>query len=178
VAVNVSARQLREPDWSERVAAALADADLEPGRLEIELTESMIMENVASATDHMNALHAMGVGISIDDFGTGYSSLGSLKNFPITRLKIDKSFVWALDHKGDAAIVEAIVSLAHKLELQVLAEGVETTAQREFLRAIGCDAMQGYLFSKPVAAEAIESLLSDASATASMPDPAQPKRLS
>ena len=159
VAVNVSARQMREADWSQRVAAALADTGLAPDRLEIELTESMIMENVESATAHMHELHAMGVGISIDDFGTGYSSLGSLKSFPITRLKIDKSFVWALDHQGDAAIVEAIVGLAHKLGLQVLAEGVETTVQQEFLRKVGCDAMQGYLFSKPVAAEAIESLL-------------------
>ena len=159
MAVNVSARQLREADWSRRVAAALAETGLEPERLEIELTESMIMENMELALGHMHELHSMHVGISIDDFGTGYSSLGALKNFPLTRLKIDKSFIHTLQDDGSAAIVEAIIGLGHKLGLQVLAEGVETGLQQEFLRASGCDAMQGYLFSKPVAPTEIERLV-------------------
>jgi diguanylate cyclase (GGDEF)-like protein len=159
VAVNVSARQLREADWSQRVADALADTGLQPQYLEIELTESMIMENMEPAVAHMRALNDMGVGISIDDFGTGYSSLGALKTFPLSRLKIDRSFVRAMHEDGGLAIVEAIVSLGHKLRLKVLAEGVETPAERELLRAIGCDEIQGFLYSKPVSQADIEALV-------------------
>jgi diguanylate cyclase (GGDEF)-like protein len=159
MSVNVSARQLREADWSRRVAAALDDTGLDPGLLDIELTESMIMENMELAIAHMRELHTTGVGISIDDFGTGYSSLGALKDFPLSRLKIDKSFIHALQDDGGAAIVEAIIGIGHKLGLQVIAEGVETVPQQEFLRASGCDAVQGYLFSKPVAPADIEHLV-------------------
>ncbi len=159
VAVNVSARQFREADWGRRVAAALADTGLQPQHLEIELTESMIMENMEPAVAHMRALNDMGVGISIDDFGTGYSSLGALKTFPLSRLKIDRSFVHAM-HEGDGrAIVEAIVGLGHKLRLKVLAEGVETVTERELLSAIGCDEIQGFLYSKPVPPADIEQML-------------------
>ncbi|WP_298234977.1 EAL domain-containing protein [uncultured Azohydromonas sp.] len=159
VAVNVSARQFREADWGQRVATALADTGLQPRLLEIELTESMIMENMEPAVAHMRALNDMGVSMSIDDFGTGYSSLGALKTFPLSRLKIDRSFVHAM-HEGDGrAIVEAIVSLGHKLRLKVLAEGVETVTERELLRAIGCDEIQGFLYSKPVPPADIERML-------------------
>jgi diguanylate cyclase (GGDEF)-like protein len=159
ISVNVSARQLREPDWGERVAAVLSTVGLDPAWLDVELTESMIMENTEPAVACMRRLHQLGVGISIDDFGTGYSSLGSLTNFPITRLKIDKSFVWALHNEGGVAIVEAVIGLGHTLGLQVLAEGVETAKQQDFLRRAGCDEMQGYFFSKPVAPSEIEQLL-------------------
>jgi diguanylate cyclase (GGDEF)-like protein len=159
MSVNVSARQLREHDWGDRTAAVLHAAGLDPSWLDVELTESMIMENMQPAVACMRKLHMLGAGISIDDFGTGYSSLGSLKNFPITRLKIDKSFVWALQEEGGAAIVEAVIALGHTIGLKVLAEGVETPAQQEFLRRAGCDEMQGYLFSKPITPSEIERLL-------------------
>jgi EAL domain-containing protein (putative c-di-GMP-specific phosphodiesterase class I) len=150
---------LRDPYWTPRWAEALPDTGLQPQYLEIELTESMIMENMEPAVAHMRALNDMGVGISIDDFGTGYSSLGALKTFPLSRLKIDRSFVRAMHEDGGLAIVEAIVSLGHKLRLKVLAEGVETPAERELLRAIGCDEIQGFLYSKPVAPAGIEGLV-------------------
>jgi diguanylate cyclase (GGDEF)-like protein len=162
VAVNVSARQLREADWVRRVAAVLADTGLQPQHLEIELTESMIMENTEPAVARMRELHDMGVGIALDDFGTGYSSLGALKSFPLSRLKIDKSFVRAMQEGNGMAIVEAIVGLGHKLNLKVLAEGVETTTEHECLRAVGCDEIQGYLYSRPVPPADIERMLSTA----------------
>jgi len=158
VAVNASARQFREPHWARQVKSILDESGLHGSLLEIELTEGKIMENTEQAVGCMRELNEMGVGIAIDDFGTGYSSLGALKDFPINTLKIDKSFVWALQDSGGPAIVEAIVGLGHKLGLKVLAEGVETEAQREFLRLCQCDAMQGYLFSKPVPAREIERL--------------------
>jgi diguanylate cyclase (GGDEF)-like protein len=159
MAVNVSARQLRDADGAARVAAALAENRLAPACLEIELTETMIMENQEPVLKSMRALHAQGVGIAIDDFGTGYSSLGALKSFPLTRLKIDRSFIHGLADEGGAAIVEAIVALGQKLGLQVVAEGVETAAQWQLLQRAGCDAMQGYLFGRPVPPEEIEGLL-------------------
>jgi diguanylate cyclase (GGDEF)-like protein len=159
VAVNVSARQLREPDWGLRVAAVLEDTGLQPQQLEIELTESMIMENMGPAVARMRELHDMGVGIALDDFGTGYSSLGALKSFPLSRLKIDKSFVRAMQEDNGMAIVETIVGLGHQLRLKVLAEGVETTTEREYLHAVGCDEIQGYLYTKPVPPGDIERML-------------------
>jgi diguanylate cyclase (GGDEF)-like protein len=160
MSVNVSARQFEEARLVERVAAALRDTRLMPELLELEVTESLIMRDLHKSVAKMRELEAMGVSLSIDDFGTGYSSLSSLKTFPISRLKIDKSFVSELaDNLDDQAIAMAVISLGHKLNLRVIAEGVETEQQRDFLRANECDEMQGYFFSKPVTADAIVDML-------------------
>jgi len=162
VSVNVSARQFEETHLVERVAKALRDAGLPPRALELEVTESLLMRDMNQAVERMAALEAMGVSLSIDDFGTGYSSLSALKSFPISTLKIDKSFVRDLAHSpDDQAIALAVISLGHRLQLRVIAEGVETEAQRDFLRANECDEMQGYLFSPPVSAERITALLGE-----------------
>ncbi|WP_457582587.1 sensor domain-containing protein [Ensifer canadensis] len=160
VSVNVSARQFRERNWAAHVAAVLAEAGLDPRFLELELTESLIMQDVPGALATMHELEAIGVHLAIDDFGTGYSSLSALKRFPVRRLKIDRSFVE--DIPGDAddkAITAAIISLAQNLGLRVIAEGVETQAQVEFLRHSGCDEIQGYFFSRPLASGDFEALL-------------------
>jgi len=160
VSVNVSARQFKERNWVSKVAEALQDSGLEACYLELELTESLIMQDVASAVATMHELEALGVHLAIDDFGTGYSSLSALKRFPVRRLKIDRSFVQ--DIPGDAddrAITGAIISLAQKLQMQVIAEGVETQEQVDFLRESGCDDIQGYFFSRPVGSAAFVSLL-------------------
>ena len=160
VSVNVSARQFEEARLVDRVAAALVDSSLPPALLELEVTESLIMRDLQKSVGTMRELKAMGVSLSIDDFGTGYSSLSSLKSFPISRLKIDKSFVSELaDNPDDQAIAMAVISLGHKLNLKVIAEGVETEQQCQFLRENECDEMQGYLFSKPVTAEEIARLV-------------------
>jgi EAL domain-containing protein (putative c-di-GMP-specific phosphodiesterase class I) len=160
MSVNVSARQFEEARLVERVAAALRDTRLMPELLELEVTESLIMRDLSRSVAKMRELESMGVSLSIDDFGTGYSSLSSLKTFPISRLKIDKSFVSELaDNPDDQAIAMAVISLGHKLNLRVIAEGVETEQQRDFLRANECDEMQGYLFSRPVSADAIVDML-------------------
>ena len=151
MAVNVSAYQLREPDFVEGVLDTLARSGANPRRLCLELTESVFAENVDAVSDKMRALRAHGIRFSLDDFGTGYSSLSYLKRFPLAELKIDRSFV--KDLPGDAhagAIVEAILALARTLDLEVVAEGVETGAQRDFLVARGCRVFQGYLLGKPL----------------------------
>jgi diguanylate cyclase (GGDEF)-like protein/PAS domain S-box-containing protein len=151
ISVNVSPRQFEDARMVERVAQALAASGLAPEWLELEVTEGVIMRDLARTLDKMAELRAMGVSLSIDDFGTGYSSLSALKSFPISTLKIDKSFVRDLGASaGDEAIASSIIGLAHRLKLRVIAEGVETEEQRSFLRQNGCDEMQGYLFSRPV----------------------------
>ncbi len=160
VSVNVSPRQFEEKRLVERVAQALHDSGLSPRALEVEVTEGLIMRDLAQSVGKMRELEAMGVSLSIDDFGTGYSSLSALKSFPISSLKIDKSFVSELaDNPDDQAIAMAVISLGHKLNLRVIAEGVETEQQCSFLRDNDCDEMQGYLFSRPVTAERIEAML-------------------
>ena len=160
VGVNVSARQFRERDWIGQVAAALAESELEPRWLELELTESVIMQDPRTAVATMQALRDLGVQLAIDDFGTGYSNLSSLNTFPISRLKIDQSFVQGLPTaRGDSAITGAVVSLGHQLGLSVIAEGVETTTQMDVLRSMGCDAVQGYLVGRPMPASALEAIL-------------------
>ncbi|SDP39093.1 diguanylate cyclase (GGDEF) domain-containing protein [Rhodoferax sp. OV413] len=160
ISVNVSARQFREKDLLKRVAQALEDSGLQAEYLELELTESLIMQDLEKALETMRALQAMGVQLSIDDFGTGYSSLSALKSFPIVRLKIDRAFVRDIPHdEDDQAIARAIISLGHELDLKVIAEGVETAQQLDFLRANHCDEIQGYYFSRPVPASGIEALL-------------------
>ncbi|WP_438749622.1 sensor domain-containing protein [Pararhizobium sp. O133] len=161
VSVNVSARQFRERNWVSRVAAALEESGLEACYLELELTESLIMQDVGSAIATMHELEELGVHLAIDDFGTGYSSLSALKRFPVRRLKIDRSFVQDIpSDTDDKAITGAIISLAQKLQMQVIAEGVETQAQVDFLRSSGCDDIQGYFVSRPVGANAFVALLS------------------
>jgi EAL domain-containing protein (putative c-di-GMP-specific phosphodiesterase class I) len=160
VSVNVSARQFKEKNLINRVVRALKDSGLEAKYLELELTESLIMQDVALAVATMKELQGLGVQLSIDDFGTGYSSLSALKTFPVSRLKIDKSFVdGLLADENDKAVAGAVISLGHTLNLRVIAEGVETQAQAAFLRDINCDEMQGYLFSKPLPALGIEEML-------------------
>jgi diguanylate cyclase (GGDEF)-like protein/PAS domain S-box-containing protein len=155
VSVNVSARQFAEKAWVTRVARTLQETGLSPCFLELELTESLIMQDVPQAIATMHELEALGVRLAIDDFGTGYSSLSALKRFPVNRLKIDRSFV--KDIPGDAddmAITAAIISLAQKLQLDVIAEGVETQAQLDFLREAGCNEIQGYWLSRPLPPQA------------------------
>jgi len=156
VSVNVSAGQFKQRDWVARVTGALQESGLAARHLELELTESLIMQDVDQAILTMKQLQALGVQLSIDDFGTGYSSLSALKSFPVARLKIDKSFVRDLPHdENDKAVATAVISLGQKLNLRVIAEGVETGEQMAFLRDNNCDEMQGYLFSRPVPADVI-----------------------
>lgn len=160
IAVNFSARQFKQPNVVETVASVLMETGLDPGYLEIELTESMLMQDAEAAVATMRALGELGVRFSIDDFGTGYSSLSYLKRFPLNTLKIDRSFVQDVPgNPDDAAIARAIISMAHDLKLKVIAEGVENEAQRMFLQQHHCDEMQGYYFSRPVPAEEIATLL-------------------
>ncbi len=158
VAINLSARQLMRYDLVRAVRQALEDAQLPAHCLELELTESMVMHDPESVITILAQLKALGIQLSIDDFGTGYSSLSYLKRFPVTNLKIDQSFVCELDQdENAAAIVKAIISLGHSLDMKVIAEGVETEKQLSFLLENHCDAMQGYLFSRPlVAAEFVK----------------------
>ncbi|WP_210254831.1 EAL domain-containing protein [Methylocapsa sp. S129] len=160
ICVNVSARQFKEKNWVSRVAGALQESGLDARYLELELTESLIMQDVDQAVATMRELQILGVQLSVDDFGTGYSSLAALKNFPVARLKIDKSFISdILNNESDRAVASAVISLGQKLNLRVIAEGVETDGQVAFLRENNCDEMQGYHFSKPIPACDIEKLL-------------------
>ncbi len=153
IAVNVSPRQLRVAEFGQTVARVLADADLAPERLELEITERVLMDETPETTANLRALCDLGVRLSIDDFGTGYSSLGYLQKYPFSTLKIDRSFVGAAVHnKGAARLVESIITMAHGLEMDVIAEGVETQAQLDFLRARHCNHAQGFLFSHPAPA--------------------------
>ncbi len=162
VSVNLSALQFAEQNLFESIADALADSGVAPAHLEMEITESTVMRDVDAAIETLRRLSASGIGIAIDDFGTGYSSLAYLKRFPIDTLKIDRSFVRDIPgDQDDAVIAQAIISLAHSLGLSVVAEGVETYEQLEFLKEKGCDQMQGFLFSPPVPAERFEELLKE-----------------
>ena len=160
IAVNISARQFQHPDFVNLVQRTLRDTGLPPEKLELEITESAVMQDAEKTIATLNALHALGVTLSIDDFGTGYSSLSYLKRFPLAKLKVDQSFVRNLSTSpNDAAIARAVILLGHSLNLTVIAEGVETEAQLAWLRAQHCEEMQGYLFSRPVAAPEFETLL-------------------
>jgi diguanylate cyclase (GGDEF)-like protein len=160
VAVNISGLQFRQKDLLESIGYALGSSGLAPECLEVEITESVVMQNASDAIVTLERLSAMGVHVSIDDFGTGYSSLSYLKRFPIDKLKIDRSFIRDVSSDmEDAAIVRATIGLAHNLRLRVVAEGVETAEQLEFLRALGCDEYQGYYKSKPVAPAEFERVL-------------------
>lgn len=160
VAVNISAQQFAQQDLPQMVAQALAEYGLPPQLLELELTESLLMRNASRATNVLNTLRSMHIHVSIDDFGTGYSSLSYLKQFPVQSLKIDRSFVCEIGEQGEPVkLASAIIAMAHELELSVIAEGVETEAQRDYLSERGCDQFQGYLFGRPVPAEELGKLL-------------------
>jgi EAL domain-containing protein (putative c-di-GMP-specific phosphodiesterase class I) len=158
VAVNVSAAQFRQEGFCAMVRSALSDTGLEPECLELELTESSLFSNVDVIFSQFEQLKRMGVKLAIDDFGTGYSSLSYLRQFPITRLKIDRSFIQDVAiNPDDAAITAAIIDMAKALSLKVIAEGVETEAQMAFLEAHHCDQIQGYIFSEPLTVENLEN---------------------
>ena len=162
ISVNFSAKQFRERGLVHIVESALSTAGLEPRHLEVEITESIAMEGAEIVNANLNLLRSMGCGIAIDDFGTGYSSMSYLKSFPITSLKIDRSFVTDLAaNPADAGIVRAIVEMAHGSSLSVIAEGVETQDQFQLLQKYGCDEMQGYWVSRPLAVEGIDRKLEE-----------------
>jgi len=159
LSVNISASQIAQADFVDTVAQALRNTGANPSRLKLELTESMLVRDTEDSLDKMQSICALGVSFSLDNFGTGYSSLAYLKRLPLDQLKIDQSFVHGmLENPNDARIARTMVTLGHSLGLQVIAEGVETVAQREFLLQLGCDGFQGYLFSKPVNADAVLAL--------------------
>jgi len=162
IAVNVSAHQIRQPDFVEQLLAVVKLTGANPERLKLELTESMLVENIQDIIKKMHVLKADGIGFSLDDFGTGYSSLSYLKRLPLDQLKIDQSFVRdVLLDPNDAAIARTIVALAQSLGLGVIAEGVETSEQRDFLTASGCHVYQGYLFSRPLPVTNFETFISE-----------------
>jgi diguanylate cyclase (GGDEF)-like protein/PAS domain S-box-containing protein len=168
MAVNLSALQFRRPGLTEMVAGALERSGLPPHLLELELTESILLQDAENNLDTVRQLKALGVRLSIDDFGTGYSSLSYLKRFAVDKLKIDRSFVRDIGtDPDDAAIVRAVIQLARSLRLGIIAEGVETQEQLAFLREEGCQEAQGFLFSRPLAPAALKAFLSERMATAS-----------
>ncbi len=157
VAVNISGVQIVGSPIVETVAEALELSGLPPRLLKLEITESFAMRGTQDCLDRLYALRALGVELAIDDFGTGYASLSYLRELPISILKIDREFVRNIpEHRGDCAIIEAIVAMAHGLGLMVVAEGVETEAQKAFLKRAGCDVMQGYLGGRPAPAQEFE----------------------
>jgi EAL domain-containing protein (putative c-di-GMP-specific phosphodiesterase class I) len=162
IAVNLSAHQFRTGKLEEKIGAVLRDTGVAPELLELEITESTLMQDEPRVVAALEALRAAGLRISIDDFGTGYSSLAYLRRLPVDTLKVDRSFVQGIaDNEGDAALTAAIVSMARALGLRTVAEGVETEAQRDLLRSFGCDEMQGWLVSKAVPGVEIEVQLRD-----------------
>jgi diguanylate cyclase (GGDEF)-like protein/PAS domain S-box-containing protein len=176
MAVNLSARQFADPFLLHDIEQVLHDTGMDPQLLELEITEGMVIQHPDKAIKVLTAIKALGVRLAIDDFGTGYSSLGQLKHFPIDTLKVDRSFIRDIPHDvEDRAITEAIIAMGKTLNLTVVAEGVETTAQETFLRQHACDQMQGYLISKPVAPEQFAALLSaGGTPTAAPPGSASP----
>lgn len=163
IAVNLSAYQFKMGDIAEQVANAIWDSKLSADFLELELTESLVMENIEKSLLMLRVLKSMGIKISIDDFGTGYSSLSQLRKFPVDSLKIDQSFVKNINHEkrelDDAAIITTIITMAKQLKLKIIAEGVETEEQFDFLNKEGCDLIQGYLFGRPIPEAEFTALL-------------------
>ena len=156
LAVNVSARQFRHPHFVDEVLGVLEETGANPQRLKLELTETLLLDDVEDTVERMTTLRALGLGFSLDDFGTGYSSLSYLKRLPLDQLKIDQSFVRdLLTDANDASIARTIVTLAQSLDLGVIAEGVETCEQRDMLASLGCHMWQGYLFGRPGPASAL-----------------------
>ena len=160
MSVNLSARQFAQPELVDEVREILAETGLDPAALEIEITESVLMDQTEAGIRTLRQLRDLGVRLVLDDFGTGYSSLSYLKHLPLDTIKIDRSFVAGLDGETDRSIVDAVIALAHGLRIGVVAEGIETEAQFEVLRAMGCDVGQGYLFARPLPAAEAGRLLS------------------
>ncbi|MCP5208752.1 MAG: EAL domain-containing protein [Hahellaceae bacterium] len=172
VAVNISARQLRDQGLFECVQSVLAGTGILPERLELEMTESMLMEDVSHVLTVLNKIKKLGVRISIDDFGTGYSSLSYLSQFPLDTLKIDRSFIQSLPGQAnDEQIVQAIIAIAHSLSLGVIAEGVETQAQRDFLVSLGCEEIQGFYFARPLQAMSAANMVRNHRAAPQLSEP-------
>ena len=163
VAVNAGAPELHRPDYADGILQALADAKLRTDQLEIEVTEGVLLDDATMAiTKALKDLHDAGVSISLDDFGTGYASLTHLKRFPVSWLKIDRSFVSNMTTDEDAqVIVKTVVSLAHNLGLKTVAEGVETGPQLSLLADMGCELAQGFLLARPMSGEAVPAFLAD-----------------
>jgi len=160
IAVNISPAQMRNPTFAQRIFAILEETGMRPQDLEIEITESILLDDEMAASDAIRAFRRAGIKIALDDFGTGYSSLNYLKRYPVDRIKIDRSFISQLSHTGaSTAIVQALVTLAHALDIEVTAEGVETDEQYRVLASMGCNTFQGYRFSMPLAPEGLELLL-------------------
>jgi EAL domain-containing protein (putative c-di-GMP-specific phosphodiesterase class I) len=160
MSVNVSALQFQQPDFVQSVANALAEFALEPQCIELELTESILIQDAQEALQRLQGLSELGVKLAIDDFGTGYSSLAYLKRFPIGRLKIDRSFVKGLPgDESDAGIVRAIANMARALRLELIAEGVETEAQLQFMKQLGCQQFQGFIKSPALDVVSFESMM-------------------
>ncbi len=160
LAVNVSMRQFREADFMSQIKALLGRSGIKPGHLKLEITESMIVDNVEVTISTMQQLKLLGLKFSMDDFGTGYSSLANIKRLPLDQLKIDQSFVRDILHDDfDKAIVRTIIAMATSMNLDIIAEGVENEEQRHLLALAGCTNCQGYLFSKPVPIEDFDALI-------------------
>jgi EAL domain-containing protein (putative c-di-GMP-specific phosphodiesterase class I) len=167
MSVNLSARQFVQPDLVDQVDAILSETGMDPSTLELEITESVVMDQSEVGIRTLSRLRDMGVRLVLDDFGTGYSSLSYLKHLPLDTIKIDRTFVAGLDGEADRSIVEAVIALAHGLRITVVAEGIETEAQFELLRTMGCDVGQGYLFSRPLPGADAGRLLSPSRSSAS-----------
>jgi len=162
--VNISAIEFRSLGFVDKVRAILKDARLDPQSLELELTESVLMKHAESTVSVLKALKNIGVQLAVDDFGTGYSSLSYLRQFPIDSLKVDQSFVHEISSTSDdAPIVSAVISMGNSLNKRVIAEGVETREQLDFLTAAGCEEAQGYYFNRPMVADQFATLLESAS---------------
>ncbi len=160
IAVNLSSAQFTQADLSDEIVAIMQEMGVSPDHLEVELTESLLVQDIEATIERMKALQAIAISVAIDDFGTGYASLGYLQHFPFNVLKIDRCFVANIDkNPRNAAIVNAVIQMAHDLELDVVAEGVETEAEQLFLQEHGCDSFQGYFISKPLPADAFVELL-------------------
>ena len=155
VSVNVSALQFNDPHFIDCIVDSITEFDIDPGQLDFEITEGLLIENVDQAVEKLNQLKALGASISIDDFGTGYSSLSYLRLFPVDRLKIDRAFVKDIPHRDDGVIASSVIVLAKSLQMKVLAEGVETKEQLDFLKWHDCDEYQGYLSSRPVSPDEV-----------------------
>lgn len=160
LAVNLSSRQFRDSNLLSSIRDAMDQHDIEPSRLEVEITESLLMQDILQAIDILQELQALGVTIAIDDFGIGYSSFSYLKTLPVNVIKVDREFIKDIpEHIDDMEITAAIISMAHRLRMKVVAEGVETETQKQFLKEQGCDIGQGYLYSRPVPQSQILSMI-------------------
>jgi EAL domain-containing protein (putative c-di-GMP-specific phosphodiesterase class I) len=158
LAVNISAKQFRQLDFVDNVSSIIARTQIKAARLKLELTESLLLDDIEEIIEKMNALRELGVHFSMDDFGTGYSSLSYLTKLPLHQMKIDQSFIRNIGLKpSDAAIVQTIINMSKNLGIEIIAEGVETKDQKEFLEKHGCPVYQGYLYSKPIPLEEFEA---------------------